>query len=412
MSIKQKSKGDINIFATLNKYRSARTFLIFSIFFYLSMYVSKTVHALWFDENNALAFFGFSYTMMAVAGSLSFFTGKIGDIVSPNFALKIGVIFYSVGLFLRIFTQSMLIAGLSGFIAGLGASLVIISMKFWILSIGTEEDRPAVASIKEISSSIGSTIGTTVSGILVALLAYFFSSPLLCLLILSSVFCLFTALLIPKFPKKEDKENGENNNSEIKSKLKYKPLIVRTIIFGVVAGLSISLINPFVPIILKNQGISISLIGFFMAVISVTAIFATPLFGNKSVNKHKRWIFFVCELLTGLTILLFLQKHLAVIVLVILILRATFQTGSIITQELMELEIYLKEYLGFLFGISQSAFFIGDALGGVMGGYVYDLNIKYALIICSSFFILNSIAFPIFYKYILIKNKERGNVLQ
>nr|WP_259199359.1 MFS transporter [Staphylococcus americanisciuri] len=375
------------------------------------MYISKTVHALWFDENNSLVLFGVSYTMMAIAGTFSFFTGKIGDIVSPGFALKLGVMVYSVGMFLRIFTQSMLIAGTSGFIAGLGASLVIISMRYWILSIGTEEDRPAIVAVKEMGSNVGRTIGTAVSGLLIVVFAYFFNSPLLSVLVFSAALCFLSILLIPNFPKVNNESIDKKSNSQNRPANKYKSLIVGIIVFGMVAGLSVSLINPFIPIILKNQGVSVSLIGIFMTVTSLTGIIVTPLFGKQSVNKHKHWIFLICELMTGVVILLFIKSYVVFIVLAILILRAILQTGSVIMQELMELEIYPKEYLGFLFGLSQSAFFVGDALGGVMGGYIYNLNINYALIICASFFICNSLAFPCFFKYILAKNKKESNAL-
>lgn len=119
----------MTFFKTLKQYLSAQKFLWFSIFFFFSMYLSKTVHALWFEENHALTSFGFSYTMMAIAVSLSFFTGKIGDKISPSFALKLGAIVYAIGLVLRVFIQSFLLAGFSGFVAGLGASLVIISLR-------------------------------------------------------------------------------------------------------------------------------------------------------------------------------------------------------------------------------------------------------------------------------------------
>lgn len=86
---------------TLKNFPSAQKFLWFSLFFYFSMYLSKTIHALWFEENHALTSFGFSYTMMAVAVILSFFTGKLGDKISPHFALRLGVVIYAVGF--RIF---------------------------------------------------------------------------------------------------------------------------------------------------------------------------------------------------------------------------------------------------------------------------------------------------------------------
>ncbi|MDO5375558.1 MAG: MFS transporter [Staphylococcus rostri] len=385
---------------TLNKYREARTFLLFSICFYISMYISKTIHALWFDANDALPYFGFSYTMMAVAGSLSIISGKLSDIISPSFALKLGVAVYAVGLFLRIFTHSMMISGVSGFVAGLGASLVIVSMRYWILSIGTEEERPAIVSIKETGTNIGITVGTSLAGGLVAILSLVMIEPILGVLIFSAFCCLATTLLVPNTLRK-DKLTKENRQSASKPTIikSHKSLTIGIVIFGLLTGLSVSLFTPYVPIILKEQGINITLIGVYMAIVSMVGIVAAPLFGNSKVNQFKNVIFFTCELLTGLLILLFLKSLLATVILIILIFRAILQTGSVITQELMELEIYPKEYLGFLFGASQSAFFIGDALGGTLGGYVYDLDMKYALIICTVLFVINAMAFPLFYKW-------------
>lgn len=185
-------------------------FLMFCILFYISMYISKTVHALWFDANDALPYFGVSYTTMAIAGALSFFSGRLSDYFSPRFALRTGVIVYSIGLILRIFTHSIIIAGLSGFIAGLGASLVIISMRHWILSIGSIEERPSIVAIKEFGTNTGIAVGTSVSGILVAALAYILNKPLLTVLIISSVICFLTLLLIPKLPKEEGDEEATN----------------------------------------------------------------------------------------------------------------------------------------------------------------------------------------------------------
>ncbi|HGH0815955.1 TPA: MFS transporter [Staphylococcus pseudintermedius] len=308
---------------TLKNFPSAQKFLWFSLFFYFSMYLSKTIHALWFEENHALTSFGFSYTMMAVAGILSFFTGKLGDKISPHFALRLGVIVYAVGLALRMFTFSFWIAGISGFIAGLGASLVIISMRFWIVSLGTEEDRPALVSIIEMGNHTGIMIGTSLSGILVWLFSYLVESPMAYVLILAALCCCLTIFLVPKFPRKVTA--SEESQTHSKKPLKeYKLMMIGIVALGMIAGVSVSLISPFIPVILKHQGISVSLIGLFMAMISLTAIFAAPIYASKNVSRYKQWLFFISELVAGLLLLMFLTSLPSLIILLILVFRAFF----------------------------------------------------------------------------------------
>lgn len=395
-----------NLVYTMRKYPSARAFLIFSVLFYLSMAVSKTVHALWFDEQNALTFFGFSYTMMAIAGALSFITGKIGDIVSPSFALRLGVFVYAIGLFLRIFTNSLIIAGVSGFIAGLGASLVIVSMRYWILSIGDEENRAAIVSLKETGSNTGTAVGASLAGILTLLLSYIFKNPIVTVLIISSVLCLFTMLFVPKLHK--DKESSDKDKEKLK---KYVPkrLITGVIFFGVITGLSVSLFTPFFPVILKEQGVPVTLIGLYIALIGISSILFAPLFGDNEVNKRKSKLFFWFELLVGVLTLLFLFKLHYLIVPFIIIIRTLFITGSVICQELMELNMYPKYAIGMLFGLSQSSFFVGDAIGGSIGGILFSINLNYSLMVCSLLILFNACIFPLFYNFILNK-RESGEV--
>ncbi|MEI3611239.1 MFS transporter [Pseudogracilibacillus sp. SO30301A] len=402
-----------NLVYTMQKYPSARAFLIFSVLFYLSMAVSKTVHALWFDEQNALTFYGFSYTMMAIAGALSFITGKIGDIISPSFALRLGVFVYAIGLFLRIFTNSLIIAGISGFIAGLGASLVIVSMRYWILSIGDEENRAAIVSLKETGSNTGTAVGASIAGILTLLLSYIFKNPIVTVLIISSVLCLVTILFVPKLNKdKKNSDKDKKNSDKDKEKLKKsvpKQLITGVIFFGVITGLSVSLFTPFFPVILKEQGVPVTLIGLYIALIGISSIIFAPLFGNKEVDKRKSKLFFWFELLVGILTLLFMFKLHYLIVPFIIVIRTLFLTGSVISQELMELNMYPKYAIGMLFGLSQSSFFVGDAIGGSIGGILFSINLNYSLVVCSLLILFNACIFPLFYKFILRK-PESGEI--
>lgn len=388
-----------NLTLTLRKYPSARAFVVFSILFYLAMYVSKTVHALWFDEQHALPLYGFSYTMMAVAGVLSFLTGRLGDILSPSFALRTGVILYSIGLFFRIITNSIIIAGLSGFIAGIGASLVIVSMRHWILSIGEEEDRPAVVSLKETSINAGTSIGTAIAGISVIGVSFVFSKPLAVVLILSAILCFMSIFFIPKIQKINEKDIKEKEKINNRPRVS-KTLFVGVIIFGIIAGLTVSMLVPYLPIILKDQGVPVSFIGMYMALISICGVIFSPMFGGKKIDKNKTKIFFLSELFVGIVTLLFLLSLPNIVIPLILIFRTLFMSGSIISQELLELDMFPKHAIGMLYGFSQSSFFIGDAVGGTLGGFLYNLNQDYALLVYALLTVMNALLFTFFYKYI------------
>ncbi len=392
-----------NLILTMKNYPSAKAFLLFSILFFLSMAVSKTVHALWFDEQNALTFYGFSYTMMAIAGVLSFITGKIGDLVSPGFALRLGVLIYAIGLFLRIFTHSLIIAGVSGFIAGLGASLVIVSMRHWILSIGGEENRASIVALKETGSNIGTAAGASLAGLLVLALSYFLKNALVAVLILSSMLSLAAMFVVPNLKKADESLDEDAKETQ---KPVSKLLIIGVVAFGAITGLSVSLFIPFFPVILKEQGVPIAFIGLYVALISISSILFAPIFGSDEVNQKKAKLFFWFELLVGVLTLLFMLKLHYFIVPLVIIARAFFITGSVICQELMELNMYPKYAIGLLFGLSQSSFFVGDAIGGSIGGILFSVNSNYSVMMCSCLILLNALFFPLFYRMILNKSES------
>lgn len=107
---------------------------------------------------------------------------------------------------------------------------------------------------------------------------------------------------------------------------------------------------------------------------------------------------------------MFLTSLPSLIILLILVFRAFLYTGSAIAQELIELELFPKPHLGFFFGLSQSSFFIGDALGGTFGGYLYNISITIALVICTSLLIFNAFLLPLFFTAMKRHYKEGGSV--
>jgi MFS family permease len=145
----------------------------------------------WFEENQALAYFGVSYSVMAVAGTFSFFTGFLSDRIGPTRSIWLGIVVYAAGLFLRIYTHSVWIVAASGFIAGLGASLVIICMRHWVVSVSKADgEKASLVSIQQTGTHFGAALGMVSVGFIPAWLgAPSFSYPVV--LAGVAVFCLF-----------------------------------------------------------------------------------------------------------------------------------------------------------------------------------------------------------------------------
>ena len=54
---------------------SARMLMFFSLILFAGTTMSRTIHALWFEEQGNIENFGLAYSAMALAGALSFFSG-------------------------------------------------------------------------------------------------------------------------------------------------------------------------------------------------------------------------------------------------------------------------------------------------------------------------------------------------
>lgn len=235
-------------------------FFLFNIIFYLSMSLSRSVHSLWFSENNQLPNYGLSYSTMAVAGIFSAYIGKKSLKINTHTMLKLGVITYSLGMLLRVFVNYPVIAIVSGFISGIGASTVILLMRSWLLALGNREERTTLVSLKKFSNGFGTALGGLISGVLIMILAHYFTHSLALILIIASLICACAIFTLPKdfHQSSYDSEINDKTGTPTVPQTKLKILIAS---FGVMSGLIASLFSPYVPVILQNQGFKTSLIG-------------------------------------------------------------------------------------------------------------------------------------------------------
>lgn len=392
-------KNYLNI---LKKYPTAVFFVLFNTLFYTAMFLSKSTHSLWFESNGYLYNYGISYSVMAFSGMFAAYIGYKVSKYNTKSVIRVGVILYSIGLFLRIFYQSSLVAAVSGFTSGIGAAVVILLLRVWVVDIGTDEERPTMLSLKLFSTDLGRALGGLFSGSLIYFLTLYFSNALEIILVIASILCLLSAFLIPDInPNKQGDSTKQKKNPNIK-KLN-RTLIVSIVFFGLLSGLLSSLFMPYLPVILKRQHVPISMIGILLTLMGASGTIFSSLFSGDRTNSKKGLYYLFSEILIGIITFLFIfQLHLYFIVF-LLIFRVFVSRLSMISSQLMELEIFPKDSLAQFYGMAQTSFFIGDSLGGMLSGIIYNFDMNLGTSIFSILIGIEAISFYYFYNRMLQK---------
>jgi MFS family permease len=351
-------------------------FALFHVLFFASMWLSKTIHPLFFEQAQTMTHFSLGYSAMAMAGYFSFIIGYYCDRMGYRWSLALGCLFYSVGLALRCFPQSSWVCVASGLVGGFGASAALSSMRVWMLDISTEKERARFIGTKSSMVALGTAVGCLLAGVLAD---GFFHLGLKNTLMLASVVMLGLAVLSGLFLRTH-KTAGVNSNSKQEKRalwhfmLQNKNLAFWTTLIGVFAGFYVSFVSPYLPVILKNKGFDLLSVGLSTAAFSLVRFLVDPWIGKWMEARRDQAfrVYLTAEaviLLVTATFLIPLNPTSFVLFLFVRSLGLGFST---ISEELTWLQIFPKESLGLCFGLNQSGFFIGDFLGGLINGRVFD----------------------------------------
>lgn len=361
------------------KYKGLTSFLLI---FYLGMGISRYVQVLWFEKNDAVFSYSLSYAFMAIAGSLSFLLGSRinGMKLLRSFAIFIPL--YSIGMALRIFPNPVVLPIISGFISGIGASSVILIIRTWIFELTNkqEDDKEFLISSRVIAGQIGTVLSVLIAGQL--LVIFHESEYIYIILLLISSLCLYTVFLV-KIPDNRINEKSKNFLPT------DKKLTLLAAISSCILGMSNGMFEPYLPIILKNIGFSLSSVSILMGTYAIIKILSGFFIQKKKFFSYPHYNILFAEILLCLSaicmVIVSQQKYLILCLILIISVLLTVSTLSI---EIWEYKIFPAKELSIYFGIIQSSFFIGDALGGTLGGFLYSyMNIE-SLLITFSFFSL------------------------
>ncbi|MFF8186124.1 MFS transporter [Microbacterium sp. NPDC016588] len=341
----------------------------FSLLFAAGMWMSKVAQPLHFAEADAMVAFGVGYAIMAVVGGLSFIWGAIADRVGGLAAVRAGATIYAIGIAGRMFTDIGPSIAFSA-IAGAGASLALVGIRPWIRAQATDGEIPKIVAARNLGNQTGVVLGSVGAAAVFALANQTQSGPVLALwlapvlVLLGVLWLLFSSRSRGSWTPQSDTKASTSGHARISVKLA---------IVGVLSGFYVSLVVPYIPLVLTQGGLPDYGAAIVVAAMSSTQIAATGILARLGTRARPFALFVVSEAATGVLtigVALALQMGWA-LVAVLLLTRAACIAIAVTTEETLQYAVIPAGAAGLVFGISQTAFLVGDAAGGALGGFFW-----------------------------------------
>lgn len=382
--------------------KDLRSFALFQALFFTCMWMSKTLHPLFFEQSSQMQNFSFSYSAMAFSGYFSFAIGHYCDRLGYRFSLIIGCLIYGASMWLRIFPDSEAISITSGLLGGLGAAAALSSMRIWMIEISNEKNRTQLVGIKGSMTAFGTAWGCLLAGLLSG---KYCGIDMETLLKASGISMMGMGAISILLPTKENQNTTKSKQEYVEMfsfLVSQKKMALGTITIGILSGFYVSFISPYLPVILNEKGFDLTAIGISMGSLALIRFFTDSLVGRWMESKKNKSfrIYIFSEIFVLLTTTAFLcpLNHYGFILL--LILRSLGLGFTMISEEITWLKLFPKKSLGLCFGLNQSGFFMGDFFGGLLNGKIFtNFGLQGCAICASLVMILNLIVFFTFFRH-------------
>ncbi|QMU08468.1 MFS transporter [Levilactobacillus suantsaii] len=349
--------------------------------FYLAMGISKYSQTLYFQQNGKLINFSLSYSVMAITGSLSFLlSNKMIGIELRRVARILGIL-YATGMALRVFYQNSFIAIISGGVAGIGASILLLVIRKWIYAEADENpsDKQVLISSRYTLMQITSLIATLIAG----LILFIFSARnevYVTILIVSALAILF----LPTTSIPENKSIQLEQKESIIALPKNKRIGIGFLLTVILMGITTSIVDPIAPAVLRSVGYSVGSTSVVVTILGLVSMLSVFIFQIPLFNKKPDSYFLLTELIAGIIIILCglenSNPHLWI--LVAFFVMSIEGTGFFILKELVEYDMLPKEEITLYLSLAQSGFLIGNAIGAPLGTLLFQtMNGQYLLVI-------------------------------
>lgn len=378
---------------------SIRTQLaVFTVLFAAGMWLSKIAQPLYFERLEALVAFGIGYAVMAVVGGFSFLWGAAADRFGGLNTVKLGAVLYCVGIAGRLNVDVVPVIVFSA-LAGAGASMALVGLRPWIRNSVSEQEVLRVVGSRVFSSQLGTFAGTLGASGIFLISASAENGQTTALIVAP---CLVAAAAVWLFFVGRSSETKIKNkvptDDQVKSTLRKGNLVLalKLGLIGVLSGFYVSLIAPYMPLILTSSGASAAEASLVVALMSAAQIGMSFLVSKRGTGSRPFALFALTELAAGIITLVMAVIFDAMWLSVLLVIRAAFVAVSVIAEETIQYAVLPATSAGLLFGISQSAFLVGDALGGAIGAPIWLSSGPQTLLVTAGVItVLNAFLLPL-----------------
>ncbi|MBJ7291699.1 MFS transporter [Williamsia sp.] len=346
---------------------------VYSLLFSSGMWMSKTAQPLYFEAAGALTAFGAGYAVMAVAGGLSFFWGALADRIGGLNLVRIGLVLYAVGLTGRLLTGLVPVIVFSA-VAGFGASAALVAIRPWIRSMVPDDDIPRLVAVRNSTSQAGVFVGTLGAA---AVLLLGDTGPTVALA-LAPVLVLLAALWLSvgSVPDgQRTRTDAGDPPPDHQKPTRGRSLAIALMAISALSGLYVSMVTPYVPLILTGAGGTASEAAVGIALLSACQFSVSSVLARYASLGSRPFVAFVgAEIAAGVLTLgvSALLDFSFWIVVVAFVVRAAMVSIAVVTEETVQYALVPANGSGLVFGLAQSGFLAGDAIGGLVGAQLWE----------------------------------------
>lgn len=372
---------------------------LFSLLFAAGMWMSKVAQPLYFDGQGAMIAFGVGYAVMAIVGGLSFAWGYLADRIGGLNAVRVGGLVYAVGISGRVFTDltpSIIFSA----IAGAGASLALVGIRPWVRSRATDVEIPKLVASRSLGNQTGVFAGTLGAALIFAIAGQAEQGQRTALLVAPVL--VVCGIVWISFAGRSTRYRAPEADSDAQQDASgTRPLMIKLAILGVLSGFYVSLVAPYVPVILADAGLTDAGAAVAISVMSLAQIASTAVLTRVGTSPRPFRLFIISEAATALlTLLAAGLLHLpGLVVVAVFVARSAFLALAATAEETIQFAVIPAGAVGLVFGISQTAFLVGDAAGGALGAVLWHSAGPWGLLLTAGTVTLaNAILFPLLLK--------------
>ncbi len=319
-------------------------------------------------------FAGAQFVMSPIAG-------KWADQVGRRKMIIAGLSGLTISMFVFYFSDSIWVLYLSRVIGGIGAALLIPAIFAYVADITTMDQRAKGNSYISAAMSLGIVIGPGIGGFLAD---YDLKLPLLVSAMVSLVSVIFSVIVLKESREVTPETGGSNEQEAMLKKLAqsiHKPYFIPLIItlvmsFGLMAYESV------LGLFVDNQfGATPKQIAVMITSTGIVSVVMQLLVVERLVRRFGEGI--ILNVFIAVTaVCFFLSLFASTYVLFFMITLVVFLATSILRPVLNTLISKLAgNEQGFAMGMNNAYMSIGNVIGPLLAGVLYDVNIIYPFIL-------------------------------